>query len=90
MITVTKKAKQCLKEVLLDHTDDPEIGVRLTVGSNENIGLVLSKESPGDHVVEHDGSKVLLVGRELATLFAGATLDTKDTPEGIKLVVHKE
>lgn len=90
MITVTDKAKQELKKTLLDHTDEPEFGVRLTLGPAQQILLVLDREAPDDHVVEHEGSKVLLVEPQVASLLAEATLDTEDTPDGPKLVMHRE
>ena len=90
MLTVTDSAKQYLKELLLDHTDDPEIGLRLSLKSPEQLGLVLEREAEGDQVVEHAGSKVLLVSQELASLLEGATVDVQDTADGPKLVVSRE
>jgi len=91
MLTVTDDAKQYLKETLLDHTDDPDVGIRLVLRGEAPVrtGLVLDREAPDDYVVEHEGSKVLLVGDEVAQVVAGATLDTEDTPEGTKLVISK-
>ena len=90
MLTVTESAKQHLKELLLAHTDDPGIGLRLTGGGGVQFGLKIDSETPGDDVVEHEGLRVLLVGPEVAPVVAGATLDTRDTPEGTKLVIYRE
>ena len=90
MLTVTESAKQHLRKLLLASTNDPDTGVRLTVKGPGKTGLVLDREGLDDHVVEHEGSKVLLVAPEVAQLVAGATLDTEDTPEGTKLVMSKE
>jgi Fe-S cluster assembly iron-binding protein IscA len=90
MLTVTEGAKQHLKKVLAAGTDDPDLGIRLTVDASGEYGVALDREAPGDHVVEHEGSKVLLVGQEVAQLVAGATMDTKDTPNGINLFISKE
>ena len=91
MLTVTDSAKQHLKELLLDHTDDPDVGVRLAPGMEPGrVAIVLDREGFGDDVVEHEGSKVLLVGPEVAQLIAGATLDTEDTHDGTKLVISRE
>lgn len=85
MLTVTEGAKQHLKKALLAGTDDPDLGIRLTVDASGEYGVALDKEAPGDHVVEHEGSKVLLVGREVADQLAELTLDTHDTSDGTKL-----
>lgn len=42
---------------------------------------------PGNRVVEHDGSKVLLVEEDLAASLEGLTIGVEDTPEGARLVV---
>jgi len=85
MLTVTEGAKQHLKKVLLTHTDDPELGVRLKVDESGEYGLTLDREAEGDQLVEHEGSKVLLVAHEVAERLAELTLDTEDTPEGTRL-----
>jgi Fe-S cluster assembly iron-binding protein IscA len=90
MLTVTEKAKRHLKEMLLAHCDDPKIGLRLKVEPPRQFGLILDSAGVSDHVVEHEGSKVLLVGPELLTLLDETTIDTTDTPEGTKLMISKE
>ena len=90
MLTVTEGAKQLLKEILTAHSDDPEMGVRLASDPQGQLGLVLGEEQPGDHVVEHQESKVLLVASELAPRLEEVTLDVEDTADGPKLVVQKE
>lgn len=92
MVTVTEDAKQYLKELLLDHSDNPDVGVRLVLTGEAPVrtGLVIDREGVGDYVVEHEGAKVLLVGPEVGELVTGATLDTEDTPDGIKLVISRE
>ena len=91
MLTVTEGAKQHLKKALLAGTDDPDLGIRLTVDVSGEYGVTLDREAPDDYVVEHEGSKVLLVGHEVAERLAELTLDTHDTPEGAKLrLVPKE
>jgi Fe-S cluster assembly iron-binding protein IscA len=82
MLTVSERAKQHLKTMLMEHTDDPEVGLRLSPGSSEQLGLALSREEPGDQVVMHEGAKVLLVAPEMNTLLDNATLDVQDSPDG--------
>ena len=90
MLTVTEGAKQLLKGILTAHSDDLEMGVRLALDPQGQLGLVLGEEQPGDHVVEHQASKVLLVASELAPALEEVTLDVEDTADGPKLVVQKE
>jgi Fe-S cluster assembly iron-binding protein IscA len=86
MMIVTDEAKHELRETLLTNTDDPEICLRLAMKSPSEFGLALDREVEGDQVIEHEGSKVLLIGREVAVFADSLTLDVKDTPEGKKLV----
>ncbi len=90
MLTVTEGAKQLLKETLLAHSDDPEAGLRLSMKPPGQFGIELDWEVEGDQVVEHEGSKVLLVASELAPVVDGVTLDVQDTPDGPKLVISKQ
>jgi Fe-S cluster assembly iron-binding protein IscA len=89
MIAVTERAKQELKKMLSDRVDNPLAVLRLTK-SNEGLGLILDVEMPGDKVVKHEDSKVLVVETPLADGLQGVTLDVEDTSEGPELVVIKE
>lgn len=90
MITVTDKARETLKELLLSNGDDPEISLRLVAKPPGQFGLALDREAEGDQVVEQEGTKVLLVGHELANIADGTTLDMQDTPDGPKLSISKQ
>ena len=90
MLTVTEDAKQILKEKLLANTEDPEMCLRLKGEPGGQLGLVLDKEAPDDYVVEHEETRVLLIGEELADTVDELTLKTEDTPEGPKLVIRRE
>ena len=90
MLTVTEGAKQRLKEILLDSTDDEEKGLRLTWKSANELGLVLAKGLPTDSIIEYyDGLKVLIVEPELAESLQEVILDIQDTPEGPKLTMYQ-
>lgn len=89
MLTVTDNAKQLLKETLLAHTDEAEFGLRLLVKPPGQFGLVLDRKSPDDTVIEHEGSKVLLVGHWLDELLDRVTIDVQDTPDGPKLAIFQ-
>ena len=90
MLTVTEDAKQILKEKLLANTEDPELVLRLKRDPGGQLGLVLDRQAPDDYVVEHEETKVLLIGKELADVVDELTLTTEDTPEGPKLVIRRE
>ena len=91
MLTVTEGAKQHLKKALLAGIDDPDVGIRLTVDASGKYGVTLDRETPDDHVMEHEGSKVLIMGHEVADQLAEVVLDTHDTPDGARLrLIPKE
>jgi len=90
MLTVTESAKRLLKKILLSKTDDPDVGLRLSLKPPGQLGIVLGREAEGDQVVEHQGLKVLLVAQELAPVLDGETLDIQDTANGPTLVISKE
>lgn len=90
MLRVTEEAKELLVEKLLSRSGDPGKCLRLKIGGGGQLGLVLDGEKPDDYIVEHKGSKVLLIGAELASMLEKVTLDVEDTDEGSKLVMHKE
>jgi len=90
MLTVTNHAKDKLLETLLASTDDREIGLRLSMKSSGQLGLVLDRGSPADVVIEHEGLKLLLVEPDLVELLQGSTIDIQDTPDGPKLVVSRK
>lgn len=87
MIEVSERAKQELKRILMDHVDNPQAGLRLTASEPSQFGLGLDVEMPDDQVVEHEGSKVLLVTKELAVSLQGITMDVQETSGGPKLVL---
>lgn len=87
MVTVTEDAKQLLVEMLSSHNvDDPEIALRLVHTPSGGFGLKLGREREGDQVVEHEGSKLLLLGDDVLGDLGEATLDSQETDEGPRLV----
>ncbi|MFC1939679.1 hypothetical protein ACFLXO_03210 [Chloroflexota bacterium] len=90
MIGVTERARQELKRILLDNVDNPQAGLRLSAGESGQLSLGIDVEMEGDEIVEHDGSKVLLVENGLASSLEGLAVDIEDTPEGPRLVIVKE
>ena len=87
MISVTENARLQLKNILSARVDNWYAGLRLISSNPGHFGLGIDIEVPGDQVVEHEGSKVLLVEQGLAASLEGVTLDVEDTSEGPQLVL---
>ena len=91
MIVVTERAKEVLKEILADKVDYPGAGLRLTDNVDSgHLALKIDVEEPGDQVVKHEGSKVLLIEERLSNILDGIVIDVDDTPDGPQLVVADE
>jgi len=86
MLEVTTRAKEKLKEALLEEKmQDPEVTYRITpIPSMPNrLGIALDKEERGDQVVKsEEGITVLLVDFNLAQKLKGMVLDYQETPQG--------
>ena len=76
MITITERAKEELKAILIASEADPEEGLRLLPKLDETFVLALDTELSGDLVIEHEGFKVLLVGIEYLKILDGKTVDS--------------
>ncbi len=88
MVTVTERAKDAL--LSMKEAEDvglPEVGLRLAREPSGQFGLVPDMSKPGDQVVEHQGSKVLLIGSEFSADLAGMVIDCHAAPEGTELVL---
>jgi Fe-S cluster assembly iron-binding protein IscA len=89
MLTVSEDAKNLLKETLHEYSEDPETAIRLSAKEGGGFGIKLDTESEGDQIIEHQGSKVLLVSPELSNMLEGRTLDVQDTEKGPKLTISQ-
>ena len=90
MIKVTEGARQELSRILLSTVDMPQARLRLFPREQGELGLGIDIEMPGDEMVEHDGSAVLVVEKRLASDLKGVTLDVDNTPDGNELVICYE
>ena len=91
MVTVTERAREELGSILAAASiAGPEVGLRLTTTAPGQFNLTTDTEREADRVVEHEGSKVLLVGTELTEFLEGVTIDCQDSPEGPHLVMMKD
>ena len=91
MVIVTARAKEALAQMRASaNVNDPEMGLRLEAGSTGGMfGLFPDREKPGDHIVEHDGTKVLLIADGLADALTGAKIDAKLAGASPQLVIGR-
>jgi len=91
MLTVTDNAKKRLKEIVSAKVNNPQDCLRLiTSGPAGQYGFSIDREMPGDQIVEHKGTKVLLVEGQLADRLEGLTLDIEDTVNGPDLAISQK
>jgi len=75
MITVTERAKEELKSMVIAAEGKPDEGLRLLPRPDGRFELMLDTELSGDQVVEYEGYKVLLVGIEYLRMLNDKTID---------------
>jgi len=90
MMNITGRARQELDRILSANVDMPQARLRLLDRGQGQLGLGIDIEMPGDEIVEHDGSSVLVVEHGLAISLKGVTIDVDDTPGGPELVIYCE
>jgi Fe-S cluster assembly iron-binding protein IscA len=78
VINVTQRAGKELMKILNSHVDNWYARLRLVSRGEGRIGLGIDIEMPGDEVVECEGTRVLVVARELAASLDGVTIDAED------------
>ena len=96
MMTVTAEAKDVLKDMLEQASDDEELGIRMVPAAPPEgvpqdqaaIGLMLDRPQEGDEVVEYEGRKVLVLDPSMSAVLDGSTLTTVDTPDGRRLAIN--
>jgi len=91
MIEITEQAAQLLKELrssMQGATDEERADkVLRLVYSGGSFGVSFDFPREGDHIIQSEGTDVLLVDRELADAIPDATIGCQDTPEGPRLVI---
>jgi len=88
MITVTDRAKEELKAILIASEAGPDEGLRLLLTAEGKFMLSLGTELHGDLVVEYEGAKVLLVGLEYLRMLDGITVDCHNADDEPVLFVR--
>ena len=90
MLTVTIAAKEYLVALKTKaNLARRDMALRIFGGPHGQLGLCPDVQRVDDYVIEHDGTKALLVGREAAKPLAGAVIDAKRTPDGVGLVLRR-
>ena len=92
MLGITAKAKEKLKEILQEHTMDPEVAVRIIPNSldSKRLDLILDKEKRGDQlVISDEGMKLLFIRLDLAQWLEGITLDYSEAVRDGKFTIKK-
>lgn len=87
MLIVSEGAKKELKKLLSASVDMPQARLHIIEREQGQLGLGLDIEMPGDEIVEHKGSGVLVVEHGLATSLDGLILDVENTVKGTQLVL---
>jgi len=90
MLEVTDTARERLKMLLDANKEEPEECIRITMDESGNLGLTLSKEKPGDQVVEHEGEKVLLLDPIITEALSNVIVDTEDSTDDSKLTLKRK
>ena len=67
--------------------DESDIALRLVPTQTGHLALILDIYRKGDTVVEHEGTKVLLIDAELIDVVDGLKFDCIETPEGRRLEI---
>jgi Fe-S cluster assembly iron-binding protein IscA len=87
MVTVTRRAKEQLKELLESGVDDSTVGLRLDTMPTGQLDVFADHAHADDQVVVHEGAVVLLVGQEVAETLGRATLDYEESETGAQFVI---
>lgn len=87
MIRTTDSARQELKRLLQTQTDEAGACLRLTSDEGGQLTLIVDVEREGDESIEHEGSRVLVYGKDLADELKETTIDVENTMDGPRLVV---
>lgn len=78
MVHVTDRAREQLRAIRARVAERPEACLRLRPNEKGQYGLYPDTEREGDQVVEHDGTPVLVIGRNMVAAMAGGTIDFEE------------
>jgi hypothetical protein len=91
MIAVTERAKeQRLDRKLSANSSEPDVGLRLEPAATGEWQLFPDQAIEGDQVVEHGGSKLLLIGADASDALGDRQVDCRETAPGqVQLVLTR-
>jgi Fe-S cluster assembly iron-binding protein IscA len=87
MLIVTENAAAVLDRSLAASRENESDILRL-VRSGQGVGLTISEEQEGDHVIQYEDRKILAVEPEILRVLDKATIDAVNTPEGLRLTLR--
>jgi hypothetical protein len=83
MIAVTERAKEQLLNMKHSaNINEPEVGLRLKPAATGEWELFPDQATEGDQVVEHGGSKLLLIGADASDALGDRQVDCQETAPG--------
>jgi hypothetical protein len=82
MITVTDRAKDQLKHLILTRLGESGRSLRLAPANATHFGLVPDAPRGDDERLEHDGTVVMLLDPSLASRLQGWTIDCVEAGDG--------
>ena len=86
-LEITARAAASLRATLEDMQRGPHQLLRLSVDGSGSVVLYLDTARQSDHVVDLEGSAVLLIDTPVLEGLVGSRLDVSETPEGASLVL---
>jgi hypothetical protein len=91
MIAVTDRAKEQLLDMKLSaNISEPDVGLRLEPAATGEWQLFPDQAIEGDQVVEHGGSKLLLIGADASDALGDRQVDCRETAPGqVQLVLTR-
>ena len=91
MVTVTDRAKEELRRIAETNSLDTGKYLRLATPpvwtGDGDFGIVIDEERSGDHVLDLEGTKLLLVDPDLAEPLSKAVLDFKESLDGARFTL---
>ncbi|GEM_PF-2701271 len=100
MINITPEARDLLKDMLDQVSEDQEVGIRLVLavppgseGGEEGevaIGLMLDQPHEEDQIIEHSGRRILILDPSMAQLLEDDSLEAVETDQGRSLTVNQK
>lgn len=100
MINVTDRAKHQLKRLVNKLGESRNWASRVKLGESRRrpplvvarpgaFGLVSDERRPDDQFVEHEGTAILLIGREISRIVGDSMIDCEETGGQARLIVRR-